>query len=99
MACLDDLADMAHGWLDLADATGEEDWLELAQRGADELMRRFWDSADGGFWTAPPPWPGVPDCRAKDPFESALPNASAVATRVLFRLAARTGDPRYREWA
>ena len=89
----DDYAYLADGLLDLADATGDARWAELARRLADAMLAKFWDSKNGGFFEGS----GEDGLlvRLKDPYDDALPSGNAVAVRVLARLGRLTGNPLY----
>lgn len=85
-AFLDDYAFLADGLLDLADATGETDWLTEAQGLTNTLLADFWDTEEGGFYHS-----GTGNetliARTKDMFDGALPSPNGVTARVLARLA------------
>jgi len=98
-ARLDDLAYFADGLLDLAEADGDRRWVELAGEVVGAIMSEYRDEVRGGFWDALAPPPGEPDCRGKEPYDTALPNAAAVACRALRRLHAATSAEIYRVMA
>ena len=84
-ACLDDVAFLAAGCLDLHDAVGGEAWLDRAGELAGDLLGRFRDRVRGGFFlTADDAAPQI--ARIRDPYDDALPSGNAVACLVLTRL-------------
>ena len=85
---LDDYAYLADGLLDLFDATGEVRWRDEAQSLAIEMVERFWDDEDGGFFFASDRHEALV-ARSKDLFDGALPSANGVAARALARLGGR----------
>ena len=94
---LDDYADLAEGLLALYEATFDERWFRAALTLADVIIERFVDPAGGFFDTADDHETLV--TRPKDPQDNATPAGGSMATRVLLRLAALTGDDRYRATA
>jgi uncharacterized protein YyaL (SSP411 family) len=92
-----------HAWLveaftRLAEATGSARWIAEARAVADALLELFWDEREGGFLTG-----GVDAealiARPKDTYDGATPSANSVACTALLRLAALTGEQRYRDRA
>jgi uncharacterized protein YyaL (SSP411 family) len=94
---LEDYADLAEGLLSLYEATFDENWFEVARGLADRILDRFADPAGGFFDTADDHEALI--TRPKDPQDNAAPSGGAMATTVLLRLAALTGEARYREAA
>ena len=94
---LEDYADLADGLLALYDATFEERWFTIARELADQILDHFGDPAGGFFDTADDHETLV--TRPKDPQDNATPSGASMATLVLLRLAALTGESRYREAA
>jgi uncharacterized protein YyaL (SSP411 family) len=79
----------------LAEATGEARWIDEARAVADALLDLFWDDANGGvFTTGHDAEPLI--ARTKDLMDNATPGANGLAAVGLLRLAALTGDDRYR---
>jgi uncharacterized protein len=90
-----------HAWLvecclRLGELTGEARWTAQAAEVADALLDRFWDDDHGGFFTTAR---GDEELvvRGKEILDGAVPSANAVAAGALLRLAALTGDERYRQ--
>jgi uncharacterized protein YyaL (SSP411 family) len=92
---LDDYAFLASAALDLYEATGDGRYVGAATRLADQLLERFWDDAEGGFFFTPKDGEKL-ITRSKDPFDQAVPSGGSVAASVLLRLAAIT-DEKYGE--
>ena len=94
---LEDYADLADGLLALYEATFDERWFMTARALMDRLLARFADPAGGFFDTADDHERLV--ARPKDVQDNAVPSGNAMATLVLLRLAAWTGEGRYRDAA
>jgi uncharacterized protein YyaL (SSP411 family) len=94
---LEDYAHLAEGLLALYETTFDERWFATARRLADRILERFADPAGGFFDTADDHERLI--TRPKDPQDNAVPSGGAMATTVLLRLAAWTGEARYREAA
>jgi hypothetical protein len=91
---LEDYANLADGLLALYQATFEERWFVAARDLADQILARFSDPAGGFFDTADDHEALI--ARPKGLQDNAMPSGGAMATQVLLRLAALTGDGRYR---
>jgi uncharacterized protein YyaL (SSP411 family) len=91
---LEDYANLAEGLLALYEATFEERWFTTARSLADAILERFTDPEGGFFDTATDHERLV--TRPKDIQDNATPSGGSVATVVLLRLAAFTGESRYR---
>jgi uncharacterized protein len=91
---LEDYANLADGLLALYEATFDERWFTTARTLADAILERFVDPEGGFFDTATDHERLV--TRPKDTQDNATPSGSAAATLLLLRLAALTGDARYR---
>ncbi|MBV9660609.1 MAG: thioredoxin domain-containing protein, partial [Acidimicrobiales bacterium] len=92
-----------HAWLveaftRLGEATGRAVWLGRATAAADALLELFWDPEVGAFRTAGRDGEQL-IASPVDTHDGALPSANSVAARALIRLAALTGEARYRERA
>ena len=94
---LEDYADLADGLLALYEATFDERWFTTARGLMDRVLARFADPAGGFFDTADDHERLV--TRPKDLQDNAVPSGNAIATLVLLRLAALTGEGRYRDAA
>ncbi|PTL55659.1 thioredoxin domain-containing protein [Paraconexibacter algicola] len=94
-AYLEDHAFLLEALLTLYEATGETRWFSAARELADELLARFLDREHGGFFsTADDHEPLV--TRRKDIEDAPLPAGGSAAAHGLLRLAALTGERRYR---
>ena len=94
---LEDYSHLAEGLLALYETTFDERWFSLARALADAILRRFEDPAGGFFDTAVDHERLI--TRPKDPQDNAVPSGAAMAVTVLLRLAAFTGEGRYRDAA
>ena len=97
-AFLDDHAFLAAGLLELFAATAEPRWLTAAVTLAEAIERHFGDPERGGWFQ------GADDherllVREKPAHDGAEPAGSSVAVQALLRLAAYTGDDRWRDAA
>jgi uncharacterized protein YyaL (SSP411 family) len=93
-----DHAALVVAFLALAWATGEARWVAEAMDGADALLDHFWDAGQGGLYTTADDAEALV-VRQKDLIDSATPSANSLAAVGLARLAAVTGEPRYRNHA
>jgi hypothetical protein len=91
---LEDYACLADGLLTLYEATFDERWFTTARALMDTVLERFSDPA-GGFYDTANDHEQL-FTRPKDVQDNATPSGGAMATRVLLRLAALTGEGRYR---
>jgi uncharacterized protein YyaL (SSP411 family) len=93
---LDDHAFVVNGLIELFEATFQPRWLEAALRLAGEMERLFGDPEGGGWWST-----GADQerllVREKPTHDGAEPSGASGATRAALRLAAFTGDDRWRE--
>jgi uncharacterized protein YyaL (SSP411 family) len=94
---LEDYADLAIGLLALYDATFDERWFVAARELAETILDHFAD-ADGGFFDTADDHEALV-ARPRDPQDNATPSGGSMATLVLLRLAALTGESRYRKAA
>jgi uncharacterized protein YyaL (SSP411 family) len=92
-----------HAWLvecctRLGELTGRPRWTARAREVADAMLDLFWDADLGGFFTAGRDAERLV-VRAKELSDSATPSANSVSAGALLRLAALTGEDRYRNAA
>jgi len=80
----------------LAEATGEARWIAEARAAADALLDLFWDDEHGGVFTTGHDAEAL-ITRPKDLMDNATPGGNGLAAVGLLRLAALTGDDRYRQ--
>ena len=91
---LEDHANLADGLLALYEVTFDERWFTTARALMDSVLERFTDP-DGGFFDTATDHERLVT-RPKDSQDNATPSGGAMATFVLLRLAALTGEGRYR---
>ncbi len=91
---LEDYANLADGLLALYEATFEERWFDAAASLLDVVLDHF-AHPDGGFYDTPDDGERLV-VRPRDVQDNATPSGGAMATTVLLRLAALTGEGRYR---
>ena len=94
MGVLEDYAHLADGLLALYQATFDERWFVAARELAEQIMARFADPAGGFFDTSDDHEALI--ARPKGVEDNAIPSGNAMATQVQLRLAALTGEGRYR---
>ncbi|MCC7163539.1 MAG: thioredoxin domain-containing protein [Anaerolineae bacterium] len=92
---LEDYSNLAEGLLALYETTFDEKYWVAARELADQILEHFADSRGGFFDTSDDHEELV--VRPKDVQDNATPSGSAMATMVLFKLGAYTGDARYVE--
>jgi uncharacterized protein YyaL (SSP411 family) len=91
---LEDYSHLAEGLLALYEATFDERWFMTARALMDRVLDHFADPAGGFFDTADDHERLV--TRPKDLQDNAVPSGNGMAVTVLLRLAAWTGEGRYR---
>ncbi|HLQ48736.1 MAG TPA: thioredoxin domain-containing protein [Candidatus Dormibacteraeota bacterium] len=91
---LEDYADLADGLLALYEATFDERWFVTARQLADAILDHFVDP-DGGFFDTADDHETL-ITRPKDVQDNAVPAGGSMAAAVLLKLAALTGESRYR---
>jgi hypothetical protein len=91
---LEDYSHLGEGVLALYEATFDERWFTAARELADAILDHFVDPGGGFFDTADDHERLV--TRPKDPQDNAVPSGGSVATILLLKLAALTGEARYR---
>jgi uncharacterized protein len=91
---LEDYANLGEGLVALYEATADERWFTTAVALANAILERFVDPA-GGFFDTPEGGEALV-VRPKGTQDNATPSGGAMATTLLLRLGALTGDARYR---
>jgi uncharacterized protein YyaL (SSP411 family) len=94
---LEDHAHLADGLLALYGATFDERWFVAATELVEVILARFGDP-DGGFHDTADDAEAL-IARPRGLQDNALPSGGAMATHVILRLAALTGDGRYQDVA
>ena len=82
----------------LGEATGQARWTHAAVEVADALLDHFWDTEAGGVFTTADDGEAL-IVRQKDLLDNATPSANSVTAVALYRLAAITGERRFRNHA
>ncbi|MGH2864030.1 MAG: thioredoxin domain-containing protein [Solirubrobacteraceae bacterium] len=95
---LEDHAFLLEALLALFEASCEERWLQEATALADELIERFADAEQGGFFATASDGEAL-IVRRKDLEDSPIPSGSSSAALGLLRLAQLTGVERYQHHA
>ncbi len=90
-AYLDDYAFMIVGLVDLYEASFEKRWLDEASALAREMVDRFWDDEDGGFYFTANDHEKL-IVRKKMAQDGAIPAGNSMAAYGLLRLGKLTGD-------
>jgi uncharacterized protein len=93
-----DHAALVDAFVRLSEATGEARWIDAARSAADALLDLFWDEDRGGLFTTGSDAERLV-ARNKDLMDNATPSANSLAAVALLRLAALTGEQRYRDRA
>lgn len=87
----EDYAFFIQALIDLYESTFEMKWLNEADRLNQEMIGRFWDEKEGGFFFTEKG--GAPlIARSKNPYDQAVPSANSVAVFNLIRLGFLKGD-------
>ncbi|HEX8032351.1 MAG TPA: glycoside hydrolase family 47 protein, partial [Ktedonobacterales bacterium] len=97
-AYLEDYSAVVNGLLSTYEATGETRFIVWARELADVLLSRFWDEASGGFFDTASDHEALIG-RPRELTDNATPSGTSLAVEGLLRLAALTGEERYREHA
>jgi uncharacterized protein YyaL (SSP411 family) len=95
-AYLDDYAFLTAGLVDLYEASFEVRWLEEAASLAREMIDRYWDETEGGFFFTSNDHETL-IVRKKISQDSAIPSGNSVAAAALLRLGKLTGDTGFGE--
>ena len=95
---LDDYAFLAVALIDLYEATFEWRYLEMAARLARQMIERFEDTGQGGFFSTAAGDENLV-LRLKDDYDGAEPAGNSMAVWALLRLAQMTGEAGFRKTA
>jgi uncharacterized protein YyaL (SSP411 family) len=93
-----DHATLVVAFIRLGELTGEARWIDAARQTADTMLDWFWDAEQGGLFTTAEDAEALV-VRQKDLHDNATPSANSSAAHGLLRLAALTGELRYRNHA
>lgn len=91
---LDDYAAILWGYIELHQATMEIDHLKKAKTIANDMIKGFWDSNDGGFFFVANDAEQLIS-REKEIYDSPIPSGNSLASIQLSRLANLTGEMSY----
>ena len=91
---LEDYGSLGNACLSLYEATLDPRWLAEADRITATMVERFWSDAEGLFHDAPADEAGLL-VRPRDIMDNATPSGNSLATELLARLAALTGNTRH----
>jgi hypothetical protein len=91
---LEDYSGVAWGLTLAYEATGERRYLDAARMLTDQIVSRFRDEENGGFYDTPVDHEKL-ITRPKDLFDNATPSGNSVAIEVLLRLALLLGNEEY----
>src|SRR5262249_44985560 len=91
---LEDYAAAADGPLALYEATFETRWFTAARQIADRMVELFWDADKSSFFDSASNAETLV-ARPRELWDNATPSGTSLATNVLLRLWALTGDARY----
>ena len=95
----DDYAFFAQGCLDLYETDFDVHWFNLALSLTDELLKRFYDRQNGGFFMTEEGKNSELLFRTKEDHDNVEPSAGSIGTLNLLRLARMTGKEEYRKFA
>lgn len=93
-----DHAALLEAFVRLAELTGEARWIAAARATADTMLDHFWDPVNGGIYTTADDAETL-IARQKDVHDTVIPSANSSAAIGLQRLAALTGETRFRNHA
>ena len=91
---LEDYAGVAWGLTLAYEALHERRWLDAARGLVEQMLTRFRDEENGGFYDTPVDHEAL-ITRPKDLFDNATPGGTSVACEVLLRHALLFGEPEY----
>jgi uncharacterized protein len=97
-AYLEDYAYFAQGLVSLYEVTGDERYLNEAERLAEQVLSDFADVQGGPFYQTAHTHEAL-IARVRDGHDGAIPNANAIAAHALARLARHLGRPAWEERA
>jgi uncharacterized protein YyaL (SSP411 family) len=92
---LEDYANLALALLELYQTTHHPHWFSAARQLTDRMNDLFWDDEDGGFFSTGNDHEELVG-RPKELMDNATPSGNSAAAELLLRMAAYTGEDRYR---
>ncbi len=99
VALQEDYAYLAEALLQIYDATLDKHWLDKASNLANEMIERFWDEENGGFFMGCQGKENLLPSSPKEINDNATSSGNSVALRTLVRLTKRTGSQHYQTYA
>ncbi len=90
-AYLDDYAFLVSALIALHDATGDDEWMQLAQELNERQLSRFYDDEQHVFYFTAHDHEQL-IARTSSPFDSVFPSGNSVAIRNLIRLSGQSDD-------
>jgi uncharacterized protein len=97
-AFLEDYAYLVEALITLYETTFDPGYLRRAQELADEMVKRFWDDGQGGFYDVQADAADLV-VRPRSFFDNPIPSGNSSASLALLRLEALTGESAYGSWA
>jgi uncharacterized protein YyaL (SSP411 family) len=94
----EDYACLLDGFISLYEATFDSRWIGEAEELADQMIRFYWDSRDGGFYFTSDDHESLIH-RPKDFYDNATPSGNSVAAGALLKLWKLTGESRWSRYA
>ncbi len=94
---LDDYAFTVYGLIQLYEATFSEVYLQAAADLTRNMVSRFWDQRNGGFYQTQNVEAGMP--KIKQLYDGAMPSGNSVALHDLLWLSRLTNEPTYEQMA
>ena len=98
-ALQEDYAYLAEALLQIYDVTLNRKWLDKAASLTDEMIKRFWDRENDGFYMAQQNNENLLPSSPKEINDNATSSGNSVALRVLARLYKRTGEHHFQTYA
>lgn len=98
-AMQEDYAYLAEAVLQLYDVTLDRQWLNEAKQLTDQMIEKFWDEQEGGFFMGQKNDNNLLPSPPKEINDNATSSGNSVALRTLVRLAHRTGAHHYQTYA
>lgn len=93
----EDYAALGRAMLTLYDTSLDPIWLTRSQQITDQMIERFWDNEQGGFFLSAADV--LTPLRGRSLDDGATPSATALGYALLKELSQRTGDSRYQDRA
>jgi uncharacterized protein YyaL (SSP411 family) len=97
-ATLNDYAFFIWGLIELYEATFQIKYLQTAIELNNDLLERFWDNEEGGFYFSPADGEKLL-IRHKEAYDGAIPSGNSVAMLNLLRLGRMSADPKLEDYA